>query len=135
MALGAVGASGLALILPNGTTLYVALGTDCDLLTDTFTEIVDPTYARKGHSAWSTAIGATIVRSNNGAILFDALTEGVKDISWWGIFDAAVGGNLLAAGRILNGSLEPEPMTVSAGDQARFNDGQLRLIASQPAEA
>lgn len=55
--------AGLALILPNGTTLYVALGTDCDILTGSFTEIVDDGYARKGHSAWSTTVGTKLVRT------------------------------------------------------------------------
>lgn len=128
-----LGAAALALVLPNGTTAYVALGLDADLKAGTFTEISDPTYARKGHSAWTTVIGAADIRRvNNGAILFDALTEGVKDIVCWGLFDAAVGGNLLAAGPLLNGSEQPEPQTVNAGDQPRFNDGQLQVISTPP---
>jgi hypothetical protein len=127
----ALGATGLALVLPNGTAAYVALGTACDQLAGTFTEVSDSGYARVSHSAWVTQVTTTaIVRKNNGAIVFAALADGVKEVVWWGIFDAAVAGNLLAAGPMKNGSGDVEPLTVGVGDQVRFSDGELKLVAT-----
>ena len=126
----ALATAGLELVLPNGTTRYIALGTAADVLSDSFTEVTDSGYSRKGHSAWVTEVtGAEVRRKNNGAIVFDAFVEGVKDVTFWGIFDADVGGNLLAYGPLLNLSAEPEPQIVDAGNQPRFSDGELRLYA------
>jgi len=130
----ALAAAGLELVLPNGTTRYVALGTAADVLAGTMTEVVDTGYSRKAHSAWVTEVtGAEVRRKNNGAIVFDAFVEGVKDVAFWGIFDADAGGNLLAYGPLLNLSAEPEPQIVNAGDQPRFSDGELRLYAQPEA--
>lgn len=122
-------AAALEEILPNGTTFYVALGTSFDLVAGTIEELTDSTYARKGHSSWSTAtVGGAIHRRNSGAIVFDALTEGEKSVAAWAIFTAAEGGTMKAAGPVLNLAGEPEPFEVGAGDQPRFNSGELRLV-------
>jgi hypothetical protein len=129
----ALAAKALELLLVNGTTYYVALGTDADLLTGTFVELTDSGYARKGHSAWITAIASSrITRKNNGAIVFDALVEGESSVVWWAIFDAATDGNMLACDLVLNIAGEPEPFEVPAGDQARFNNGELLLFSIPP---
>ena len=127
----ALAAFGLDLVLPNGTTRYVALGFSADLLGGTFEELTDAGYARAAHAAWTTEVTTEdIRRKNNGAIVFDPITDGVKAVSWWAIFDASIGGNLIAAGPLLNAIGEPEAQDVGAGDQPRFDDGQLRLIAT-----
>lgn len=122
--------TGLELVLPNGTTRYIALGYSGDILAGTIDELAVAGYARVAHSVWVTEVGATEVRrKNNGAVLFDPLTDGAKEIAWWAIFDASTGGNMIAAGRILNGFGDPEPQSLGAGDQMRFDDGALRLLA------
>lgn len=131
----ALAAKALELVLINGTTYYVALGTDADELAGTFTEITTAGYARKGHSAWITVVtDKATERRNNGAILFDAVSADVDGVAWWAIYDASPGGNLLALGRVLNGLGEVEPAALGAGDQARFDDQTLRILAT-PGEA
>ncbi|MCY1003983.1 hypothetical protein OV079_23710 [Nannocystis pusilla] len=127
----ALSAAGLALILPTATTRYVALATAADLLSGSFAELTAPGYSRKAHSAWLTVVGGgEIRRQSNVAIVFDALPAGATGVTWWGIFDAAVAGNLLAAGPLLNLGGTPQPMTFAPGDQPRFNIGDLSLIAT-----
>lgn len=126
----AIAAGAYELILPNGTTRYVALGFSADLLAGTLDELTDSGYSRKGHSAWVTEVTThDVIRKNNGAVVFDPLAEGAKDVAWWAIFDAAVAGNMLACGPILNIGGVAEPQTINGGDQPRFLDGELKLYS------
>lgn len=130
----ALAAKALELVLVNGTTYYVALGTDADELAGTLTELTTDGYSRKAHSAWMTVVTSTATeRRNNGAILFDAVSVSVEGIAWWAIYDASPGGNLLAIGRVLNSLGVVEPAALGAGDQLRLNDQDLRIRALQGA--
>lgn len=131
----ALAAKALELVLVNGTTYYVALGTAADELAGSFAELTTVGYARKGHSAWLTTVTSEATeRRNNGAIVFDAVAADVEGIAWWAIYDASPGGNLLALGRVLNAMGEVEPGSLAATDQWRFNDQNLRILAT-PEEA
>jgi hypothetical protein len=130
----ALTATALSEVLANGTTYYVALGTTADIMAETIVELDDPTYARKGHSDWvtDTSTGA-IWRKNNSAIVFDPVTNTLTGVAWWAIFTEAVGGDMIAAGLILNLDGAPQPATLDAGDEFRFNEGALRLVATPEA--
>jgi hypothetical protein len=62
--------------------------------------------------------------SNLNDIKFDVASQSWGDIRYWGLFDAAFGGNLLFIGTIDN------PRTISQGDEASFDRGSLVVICS-----
>ncbi len=123
-----LGKTALETAFPAGTDVYVALySTEVDIVSESGTELTDSTYARVAFDDWKTVVGVhEIWRTNAKAIVFPALSEGEKSVRWWAIWDADMGGNLLAAGP-LQTSGEPTEVAVSAGDQFRFNTEALRL--------
>ena len=121
----------LALILPDGVARYVGLLTaQPDVVAGTYAELADSEYVRVTHDAWvdldlGDGLGA---RANDGAIAFPGVVDDDTTISHWAIFDAAVAGNMLAVGPLLNLAGEPEPQLVATNVQPRLNDGELRLL-------
>jgi hypothetical protein len=127
-------AKALERAMPDGTDAWVGLLRDePDEVDGTYAEIAAGGYARVVHDAWVTADNGDgrIARRNNGAVVFAALTDPETIFSHWGIFDAALDGNLIAAGPVLNGDGVPQPATVTTGNQPRFNDGDIRLLSSE----
>lgn len=130
----ALAARALELVLVDGTTYYVALGTAADELAGTFTELTTAGYARKAHSAWLTSVTSEATeRRNNGAIVFDAVDVDALAVSHWAIYDAATLGHLLVVGHLRNTSGVIEPQNLAAGDQMRFDDQMLRVLATPEA--
>lgn len=130
-----LGVTALETILPTGTTVYVAAyETEVSIVSETGTEVDDAGYARVAFDDWKTVVGATsVARTNNSAIVFPELVEGEKHIRWWAIWDAAVGGNLIACGPIRQGAVIAD-VAVSGGNQLRFDAEALQLIVSEGAE-
>ena len=130
-------ATGLELLLPNGTDRWIGLLlAEPDEVAGTYEECADSEYVRVAHDAWTTidsGDGRT-ARANNGAIVFPGMVDADETtITHWGIFDAENAGNLIAAGPVLNGDKEPQPATITIGNQPRFNDGDLWLLSSEAA--
>jgi hypothetical protein len=110
-------------------TLYAALFTASPGPGGGGTEASYAGYARVAHAAWVTEVdpdGLWSERRNNGAIEWPAVPEKVV-AGWWGLFDAATLGNLLAWGAFQNGLGEPQLFELSTGEQARFIDQDLRI--------
>jgi len=121
----------LEALLPNGTDVYVGFFTvapTADAGTGG-TEATGSGYARKAHQAWTnTSSGDVSYRVNNGAIEFTALTADLTGINAWGIWDAAVAGNLIAFGPLLDaGGSEVSNKTFTSGNQPRFVDQELKV--------
>jgi hypothetical protein len=112
-------------------TLYAALYTSAPSYSAGGTEATFSGYARVAHAAWVTVETAPEFAEvrNNGAIEWPAAAEGVKDLVAWGLFDAEVGGNLLAWGLFVDGNGVPAPFSIDSGDQARIIDQDLRIRA------
>lgn len=110
----------LELILPNGTDRYVALLTEePDVAAGTYEQWGD----RVACSVWETVSRG---RANGDEIAWDPIDAGAT-LSWWAIFDAAVAGNMLAAGPLLNVALEPEVQYLNEGDEPGFMAYELLL--------
>lgn len=129
-------AKGLERVLPSGADVWVGLlSEEPDEVAGTYVELVAGGYARVVHDAWVTADNGDgrTARRNSGAVVFAAFTDDETIFSHWGIFDAALDGNLIAAGPVLNGDGVPQPATVTTGNQPRFNDGDLKALSSEAA--
>lgn len=127
-------ATALALLLPSGSDRWVGLLLSApDEVAGSYDEVSDAGYARVAHDAWTDVDNgdARLGRRNNGAVVFAALAGASTIVTHWGIFDAVVAGNLLAAGPVLNGGGVAQPATIPAGDQPRFNDGDIMLLSSE----
>lgn len=114
--------------MPPGTNRWVGLLLDApDLSTGTYSELADSNYYRGAHFGW-TWDGTGLWVANGGLIIFPAIMDKPVVISWWGLFDQAEEGQLLAAGPLLKGAeLLPTPFDLGVGDEAAFLAGDLRL--------
>ena len=123
-----LGATGLERVLPVGSDVYVALHTgEVVISTETGTEVSYSGYARVAFDDWKTNVGATsVTRTNNTAIVFPAVADGKVTVRWWAIWDAAVAGNLIAAGPIMSAGIAVEE-ECGPGDQFRFSAETLSL--------
>ena len=119
----------LAALIPNGTNSYVGFYTVSPAVDGTGgTEAAGSGYARKVHAAWvNVTVAPVIYRVNTGAIEFAALTADLANIVAWGIWDAAVAGNLLAFGPLLDVAGTEINKTFTSGNQPRFVDGELKV--------
>jgi len=128
-----VAAAGLERLLPSGVTAYAALLTaSANLAAGTYTEIPDAAYVRVACNAWTTVTVLTrLARQNNAALVWPAFAAD-RTVAAWALFDAAgIGtGNMLATGLVLNGALVHQAQLVHAGDQPRFNVGDLQVFSS-----
>lgn len=129
-------AKGLEVLLPNGVDRWVGLlAAAPDEIAGTYQEIDDADYQRTPHAAWVSADNGDgrLARRNSGAVVFGNNLLAETTVSHWGIFDAEVAGNLIAAAPVLNGDGEPQPAVIPEGDQPRFNDGDLQLLSREVA--
>ena len=121
--------SALTSILPPGLNAYVALLTTApDVLGNAAVEASYAGYARQLHTAW--AAHSDIqgwYLSNTGSIVFPAVTVTPIKVVSWGIYLAAVGSTLHAAGPVLNSGGVVFPQLLSVGDQARILDDALKI--------
>jgi hypothetical protein len=85
---------GQAFTVPS--TLYLALftsdPTDNNVTTN---EVAGAWYARKATGAWSAPVGTGNSSSNSNQVLWDAVTGSAVTVSYWAIYDALTGGNML----------------------------------------
>jgi len=128
-------ARALELMLPSvGDHRFVALLLAApDEVAGTYEELADSGYERAVQDDWLTVDNGDgrVARVNDGAIVFGALADQAETvIPWWGIFDMDIGGNLIAAGPVLNSDGEAQPLVVAAGNQPRFTSGDLKLLSS-----
>lgn len=61
----------------------------------TTNELAGPWYARRPTGTWSVPTGTGNSSSNNNQVAFNAVTGSAVTVSHWGIYDAAVSGNLI----------------------------------------
>ena len=118
----------LAALLPNGTTRYIALFTglpDAEGLGGV--EASGSGYARVALSAWAFEQAEHVVRRvNNSQVVFPTLTGDLSVIGW-GVFDAAVDGDLKAFGRTRTAGGAPLIFSLANGDVPRFLVGELKV--------
>jgi hypothetical protein len=114
---------GLAALTPPGT-YYVGLMTTAPA--DDGSGVVEPiggSYARVGVTndltQWPAASGGQ--KSNANDIVFPTASAGWGTVTHFGLFDAAVAGNLVAFGPL------DAPRTVLNGDDFRFLSGALTI--------
>jgi len=102
-------------------TVYVALYTTAPTDAGGGTEVSGGGYARKAvandATNWPAAAGGS--KSNGTAIVFDEASSDWGTVEAFGIFDAAIGGNLLYWGAVTPAK------TVNNGQTARFPAGSL----------
>ena len=106
------------------TTLYVALYTAAPDDTGGGTEVSGGGYARVGvansDTEWAATVGGNATTSNLNDITFPAPTADWGQVTHFGIFDAATGGNLLVYAALTT------PKTINNGDPApKFAAGAL----------
>lgn len=114
-------------------TLYVALFTDDPTFAGAGVECSYAGYARTAHAAWSTyndPAGLYAERRNTGAITWTGPAGKLYGVGWWGLFDAASGGNLIAHGPFRDGNGAPWAFDVGGGETPRIIDGDLRVRVS-----
>jgi len=119
----------LLALIPAATARYIALFTSIpDFDGGGGVEASGSGYARKSHSAWATATASDVTRrSNTGAITFAALTGALNGITAWGMYDAAVAGNLIARDYIRDSNGDAISRDFIATDQPTFSDGELKI--------
>lgn len=113
-------------------TLYAALYTSPPSYAGGGTELSYAGYARVSHASWLTfndPDGEFTERRNNGAIVFPAASTDVKDVGWWGLHTAAVAGDLVAWGPLLDGAGVPFTVNIPSGDVPRFITEDVRVRA------
>lgn len=107
--------------LASAPTLYAALFTADPGDDDTGTEANYTSYARVSTTAsdWNAASGGTI--DNAKVIQFPQATGGTNDVTHFGVYDAATGGNLIASGAAT------ATLAVSNGVQPQFAAGDFSV--------
>lgn len=119
----------LSRVLPPGSDAYLALlTTPPDASGVGEVEASYAGYARQLHTAWAShKDGDVWYQSNAGSIVFPAVAGSAITVSWWGLYLVSVGGDLMAAGPILNLGGVEYPQILLVGDQARFLDDSLKI--------
>ena len=115
--------------VPNGSDSYVALFTTLPNRAGVGgVEATGSGYARVAHNAWVNGVVADFIarRRNVGQVTFPALTDDLTVIGW-GIYDAAVAGNLRAFGVLRNADSQPRVFSLASGDQPQFLSGELQF--------
>ena len=125
-------ATALDAILPNATTVYVALMVTLpDLDGSGGTEVSTSGYARIGHSTFVNVTGTGLIptrRANSGLVEFLAFDDDVNNVKGWAMFDAVTAGNMIAFGAFrdtLGNAIES--VSINAGDNPRFQDQQMKV--------
>lgn len=104
--------------------LYVGLFTAAPGEAGGGTEVTGGSYARVASAPsdanWAATVGGNGTTSNSVALTFPAPTANWGNVTHWGIFDAASGGNLLVYAALTT------PKTINSGDAApSFGVGAL----------
>lgn len=106
-----------------GVSLYLALFT-ADPADITANEANWTGYSRPAISSWQaiTTSGTTSSTSNSSQVTFPAVAGAAVSVAYWGIFNAASGGNLLFSGALSGGT-----RTLNVGDVMVLAAGQLTI--------
>lgn len=120
----------LQALAPNGTARWVGLLSTLPVdAADDGTELDAAGYTRVEHAAWEDVVVGTDVRRRNvGTIELPELEEGATALGW-ALYDAAVDGNLLAWGALLDEADEAVAVELDIGDVPRFLAGDIELRA------
>ena len=81
----------------------------------------NPTYTGYQRKAITFAAAGSRAIAQTGAVTFDACSGGLSTVGWWGIWDQASGGNLLAYG-----TLSPSK-TIVSGNTPSVASGQVTV--------
>jgi hypothetical protein len=112
-----------AVLAPLITNAYVSLHTADPGNTGASEVTGDPAYARQGPVAFTEAPSNPTVASNSAIITYPAATALWGTISFFGVWDAATGGNFRGSGAVTT------PKSVNTGDTARFAANSLTITA------
>ena len=111
-------------------TVYVALFTAAPTVAGGGTEVAGGSYARvavtNDATNWPNSVAG--VKSNALPVTFPTCTApgGWGVVTYFAIFDQAVGGNMQDFAEIKSGGV-PSPKTVANGDTPSFSAGQIQL--------
>ena len=107
------------------STLYAALYLTNPGAANTGTEVSGAGYTRATVSPTAASIsGDVAISSNNAVVQFPEATGAWGTPTYFGIFDAFTGGNLLFYGSL------PTTFAVTTGMAPKFNIGELRITAN-----
>jgi hypothetical protein len=112
-----------AVLSPLTTTAYVSLHT-ADPGNTGSSEISGAAYTRQGPVAFVNNGANPTVASNSAILTYAAATGSWGTVGYFGVWDAASGGNFRGSGALAT------PKTVNSGDTARFAAGALTLTAN-----
>jgi hypothetical protein len=128
-------ANAMAGALSNDTTYYIALLLALGSAEDgsDVVEAAGSGYARASTEGWVAggialggASGTFVLLKNENDVNFPELTGALGPIVGYAIYDAAVEGNCLGTGMIMDASLDaPNPQTYAAGDVPLFSAGTI----------
>lgn len=111
-----------AVLAPLTTTAYVSLHT-VDPGNTGAGEVSGGAYARQGPVAFANAGSNPTVASNSAILTYPAASAAWGTITFFGVWDAATGGNFRGSGAVTT------PKLVNAGDTARFAANSLTITA------
>jgi hypothetical protein len=111
-----------AVLAPLTTTAYVSLHT-ADPGNTGASEVSGGAYARQGPTTFANAGANPTVASNSSIITYPAATAAWGAIGFFGVWDAATGGNFRGSGAVTT------PKLVNSGDTARFAANSLTITA------
>jgi hypothetical protein len=111
-----------AVLAPLTATAYVSLHT-ADPGNTGASEVSGGAYARQGPTTFANAGANPTVASNSSIITYPAATAAWGAIGFFGVWDAATGGNFRGSGAVTT------PKLVNSGDTARFAANSLTITA------
>jgi hypothetical protein len=111
-----------AVLAPLTTTAYVSLHT-ADPGNTGAGEVSGGAYARQGPVTFASAGNNPTVASNSAILTYPAATASWGTITFFGVWDAATGGNFRGSGAVTT------PKLVNSGDTARFAANSLTITA------
>ena len=112
-----------AVLTPLTTTAYVSLHT-ADPADTGANEVSGNAYARIGPVTFANAGNNPTVASNSAIVTFAAATGSWGTVAYFGVWDAATGGNFQGSGALTT------PKAVGNGDTARFLANALTITAN-----
>ena len=112
----------LEVLIPLTTNAYVSLHIS-DPLDTGGSEVTGGAYARQGPIAFTDTGSNPTVSSNSAIVTFPAATAAWGTVGFFGVWDAATGGNFRGSGAVTT------PKAVGIGDTARFAAGALTVTA------
>jgi len=103
------------------STVQIGLSTGSFNDDNSGTELTGNGYARVAITFAAASSGSA---ATNATVTFPTATGSWGSVGFWGIFDAASGGNLLIHGSFAT------PKTITSGDVLRINSGDLTVTAA-----